>query len=315
MPIFFLPNKLIASESGFLIKLTMRCDHMIRSKTVRYLLIIRLCILCLTIVTVQKSTRGDVSPSGKQTFKTNRSTKTQKAIKTEENTAPEPPETNQEKPLIISEFVLGVGDEVELSVYRHDDLSKKVRIPPDGINTFPLIGEIPTRGISIHQLRKNIKESLSVYVVDPQVSLEITSFKGQKIFILGEVNMPGAYQIDTPTTVIEAIARAGGYTLDGKYSSVVLIRGGPEKPELKKLDLKKTFVKGDLSQNVYLKSGDVVYVPRTFISNVDRFFKHFENIIKPFVWTEQGIVLGDRIDSEVFNSARSAPTNIVITPP
>lgn len=227
---------------------------------------------------------------------------------------PTHPET--EKDVVVSEFILGVGDEVELTVYRHDDLHKKVRIPPDGTNTFPLIGEIQTKGVSIHQLRRKIKESLSNYIVDPQVSLEITSFKGQKIFILGEVNNPGAYQIDTPTTIIEAIAKAGGYTLDGKYNSIVLIRGGPEKPELKRLDLKKAFATGDLSQNVFLKNGDVVYVPRTFISNVDRFFKHFENIVRPLVWTEQGIVLGDRIDAEVFKQTRtSPPTNIVISPP
>lgn len=237
---------------------------------------------------------------------------TQKSAKDEVD--PTPPET--EKDVVVSEFILGVGDEVELTVYRHDDLHKKVRIPPDGTNTFPLIGEIQTKGVSIHQLRRKIKESLSNYIVDPQVSLEITSFKGQKIFILGEVNNPGAYQIDTPTTIIEAIAKAGGYTLDGKYNSIVLIRGGPEKPELKRLDLKKTFATGDLSQNVFLKNGDVVYVPRTFISNVDRFFKHFENIVRPLVWTEQGIVLGDRIDAEVFKQTRTSPqTNIVISPP
>ncbi len=223
--------------------------------------------------------------------------------------------TSQEKEIVVSEFILGAGDEVEVSVYRHDDLNKKVRIPPDGISTFPLIGEIQTKGTSIHQLRKKIKESLSVYLVDPQVSLEISSYKGQKIFILGEVNNPGVYQIDTPTTIIEAIAKAGGYTLDGKYSSVVLVRGGPEKPDLKRLDLKKTFTTGDISQNVFLKSGDVVYVPRTFIANVDRFFKHFENIVRPLVWTQQGIILGDRIDAEVFNKQRSAPTQIVVSPP
>jgi len=240
----------------------------------------------------------------------------QKPTVTKENVGTEPSDINQEKAVVVSEFILGVGDEVELAVYRHDDLNKKVRIPPDGTNTFPLIGEIKTNGTSIHQLREKIKESLSVYLVDPQVSLEITSFKGQKIFILGEVHNPGVYQIDTPTTIIEAIAKAGGYTLDGKYNSVVLIRGGPEKPALKRLDLKKTFTTGDLSQNVLLKSGDVVYVPRTFISNVDRFFKHFENIVRPLVWTEQGIVLGDRIDEEVFHGRRDVSrTPIVISPP
>ena len=240
----------------------------------------------------------------------------QKTTEIKENTLPESAETTQEKEVVVSEFILGVGDEVELTVYRHDDLNKKVRIPPDGINTFPLIGEIRTNGTSIHQLRGKIKDSLSVYLVEPQVSLEITSYKGQKIFILGEVNNPGVYQIDTPTTIIEAIAKAGGYTLDGKYTSVVLIRGRPEKPELKRLDLKKTFTIGDLSQNVFLKSGDVVYVPRTFISNVDRFFKHFENILRPLVWTEQGIVLGDRIDEEVFHGRIDVSrTPIVISPP
>ncbi|CAG1771678.1 partial Polysialic acid transport protein KpsD, partial [uncultured bacterium] len=224
--------------------------------------------------------------------------------------------TSQEKELVVSEFILGVGDEIELTVYRHDDLNKKVRIPPDGTNTFPLIGKIQTKGTSIHQLQGKIKESLSTYLVDPQISLEVSSFKGQKIFILGEVHSPGVYQLETPTSIIEAIAKAGGYTLDGKYSSVVLIRNGNEKPELKRLDLKRAFASGDLSQNVFVKSGDVVYVPRTFISDVDRFFKHFENIIRPLVIMEQGILLGKRIDEEVFSGQQTVGrTQIVITPP
>ncbi|TVM04325.1 MAG: hypothetical protein CV087_00060 [Candidatus Brocadia sp. WS118] len=239
----------------------------------------------------------------------------QKTTDIKENTLSESAETAQEKEVVVSEFILGVGDEVELTVYRHDDLNKKVRIPPDGINTFPLIGAMQTKGTSIHNLRGKIKDALSVYLVDPQVNLEITSFRSQKIFILGEVHMPGVYQIDTPTTIIEAIAKAGGYTLDGKYSSVMLIRNGQEKPELKRLDLKKTFATGDLSRNIFLKSGDVVYVPRTFIADVDRFFLHFEHIVRPLAWTEQGILLGDRIDAEVFGGARSAPTQIVVTPP
>lgn len=269
---------------------------MIQYKTHRYQLIKRAIFVCLLFFTA-------VSCAA-----------THKPAKEEVNA--KPAETETEKDLVVSEFILGVGDEVELRVYRHDDLNKKVRIPPDGINTFPLIGEIPTKGMSIHQLREKIKESLSVYLVDPQISLEITSFKGQKIFILGEVYNPGVYQIDTPTTIIEAIAKAGGYTLDGKYNSVVLIRGNIEKPELKRLDLKKTFATGDLFQNVFLKSGDIVYVPRTFISNVDRFFKHFENIVRPLVIMEQGILLGKRIDEEVFSGQQPVQrTQIVITPP
>lgn len=241
---------------------------------------------------------------------------TQKPAETRETPEADASVTSQEKELVVSEFILGVGDEIELTVYRHDDLNKKARIPSGGFNTFPLIGKIQTNGVSIHQLQEKITEALSGYLVDPQISLEVSSFKGHKIFILGEVNNPGVYQIDTPTTIIEAIAKAGGYTLDGKYSSVVLVRGGPEKSYLKRLDLKKTFAQGDLSQNVLLKTGDVVYVPRTFISDVDRFFKHLENIVRPLMYMEQGILLGKRIDVEVFSGQRTLQqTQIVITPP
>src|SRR3990170_2685463 len=62
------------------------------------------------------------------------------------------------KEIVLSEFILGVGDEVEITVYRHDDLNKKIRIPPEGKNTLPLIGEIQTKGVSIHQLVKKIKK-------------------------------------------------------------------------------------------------------------------------------------------------------------
>ena len=62
----------------------------------------------------------------------------QKTTEIKENTLSESAETTPEKEIVVSEFILGVGDEVELTVYRHDDLNKKVRIPPDGANTFPL---------------------------------------------------------------------------------------------------------------------------------------------------------------------------------
>jgi polysaccharide export outer membrane protein len=221
------------------------------------------------------------------------------------------------KEIVLSEFILGVGDEVEITVYRHDDLNKKIRIPPAGKNTLPLIGEIQTKGVSIHQLSKKIKESYDVYIENPQVTVEIASYKGQKIFVLGEVNNPGVYQFDPPTTVLEAVAKAGGFTLDGKDNSVVLIRGGASNPEIKKLDLESALDKGEVSQNMCLQTGDVVFVPRTFIANVDRFFSHFEKIIRPILFMEQAIIVAPRVE-DVFQGERAGASErvpIVITPP
>ncbi|MCF6158427.1 MAG: polysaccharide export protein [wastewater metagenome] len=250
----------------------------------------------------------------KRGFRNHGSAIIKKSTEVKDNTDGELSDTvDAEEKVVISEFILGVGDEIEVTVYRHSDLNKKVRVLPDGVNSFPLIGEIRTEGLSIHQLREKIKEAYSTYLVSPQISIEVTLFKGQKIFILGEVRNPGVYRIDPPMTIYEAISMAGGFTMDGKDTSVLLIRGGLENPEVNayNLDFDNARKKGKLSRNVVLQRGDVVYVPRTFIANVDRFFKHFENIVRPLVYLEQGVVLADRIE-EIFSGKEGAP--IIVQP-
>ncbi|MEK6636311.1 MAG: polysaccharide biosynthesis/export family protein [Planctomycetota bacterium] len=247
---------------------------------------------------------------------TSSDTTTQKLTK--DNTGAELSDSSKEKEVVISEFILGTGDEIEITVYRHDDLNRKIRVPPEGKNTLPLIGEIQTKGVSIHQLSEKIKEGYDVYIENPQVTVEIASYKGQKIFVLGEVNNPGVYQFDPPTTVLEAVSKAGGFTLDGKDNSVVLIRGGASNPEIKKLDLESALDKGEVSQNMCLQTGDVVFVPRTFIANVDRFFSHFEKIIRPILFMEQAIIVAPRVE-DVFQGesagASKSKVPIVISPP
>lgn len=262
----------------------------------------RIPIICLTLLTILSCAIINKPAKDDRVSKPSDTT-TQKSTK--DNTGAELSDSSKEKEVVISEFILGTGDEIEITVYRHDDLNRRIRVPPEGKNTLPLIGEIQTKGVSVYQINEKIKEELSNYLVNPEVSVEVTSFKGQKIFVLGEVHRPGVYQIDPPTTVLEAISNAGGFNLDGKSSSVLLIRGGPEKPEVKTLDLKKTLEKGKVSQNILLQTGDVVYVPRTFIAQVDRFFQHFENIIRPIVWSEQGIILAPRVE-DVFQGESAA---------
>ena len=262
----------------------------------------RVSIICLTFLIIL-SCAIIKKPAKEDTVAKLSDTANQKVTK--DDTGAEPSDANKENKVVVSEFILGIGDEIEIKVYRHDDLNRRITIPPEGKNTLPLIGEIQTKGVSVYQINEKIKEALSNYLVNPEVSVEVTSFKGQKIFVLGEVNRPGVYQIDPPTTVLEAISNAGGFTLDGKGSSVLLIRGGPEKPDVRTLDLKKALEKGKVSQNILLQTGDVVYVPRTLIAHVDRFFQHFENIIRPIIWSEQGIVLAPRVE-DVFQGESSA---------
>jgi polysaccharide export outer membrane protein len=184
-------------------------------------------------------------------------------------------------PIVISEYILGFGDEVEISLYRHDEMTRKVRILPDGKIHYPLVGEVYAQGLNVNQLRDKLREGLLKYYVDPQVSVIVISLGSQKVFVLGEVKRPGVFQLDRPKTVVEAISEAEGFTLDAKPSYVLLIRGGPSnpKPHYQVLDINKVFKNIDMTQNVALHQGDIIYVPASEYANVERFFERLWTII------------------------------------
>lgn len=195
----------------------------------------------------------------------------------------------------VSEFILGPGDRVEIIVYRNDNLNRTVKIDTSGKIIYPLTGDIQASGLSIFQLRDKIRDGLSRYIVNPQVSIGVTSVQSQKIIVLGEVKNPGFFQAETSMTILDAISQAGGVTSYGKQKSVLVIRGGMKKPELMRVDLEKALEKGDLTQNIMLQRGDIVYVPRTAIANVERFFGHISALISPIVTMESGYFIGQQI--------------------
>jgi len=214
----------------------------------------------------------------------------------------------------ISEFILGVGDTIEISVYRQDDLQRTVRIGHSGIITLPLIGDVQASGKDIFKLREEIKERLSKYLIDPQVIVNVTTVQSQKIIVLGEVNSPGIFTLEYDINVVEAISRAGGMTNDAKLNNVLLIRREQGKPTAISLNLKKAFKEGDTSQNVQLVNGDIIYLPAVTIANVSRFFTHISQIISPFVSLESGIVLWPQVKDvlqgkETRDVPLSIPTN------
>ena len=193
------------------------------------------------------------------------------------------------------EFILGPGDNLEISVYRHSDLNKTVRIDPSGIIMYPLAGDVKVAGLTPFQLRDELKQRLSEYIVNPQISINVVSMGSQKIIVLGQVNNPGFFQADALPTALEAIAQAGGFATDSEKKNVLLIRGTLDKPNLMLLDMEKAIAKGDLSHNVALRRGDILYVPATEISDLDRFFSHLSGIISPFIAGETFYLLGDKI--------------------
>lgn len=197
----------------------------------------------------------------------------------------------------LSKFILGPGDELEIMVYRSNDLTREVRIGPSGKIMYPLAGDIYAAGLGLFELRDKIRDGLGEYIVDPQVTIRILSIQSQKIIVLGEVRNPGFFLAETSMSVLEAVSRAGGFNDSAKRKSVLLIRGGMKNPELRVLDLAKALEVGDLEQNVLLKGGDIVYIPKTRIANVSTFFSYLSDIISPIVSLESAYYLGQRIES------------------
>ncbi len=174
-------------------------------------------------------------------------------------------------------YIIGPGDTLEINVWRHPDLTTQVTVRPDGKISFPLIDEISVSNISPGALKNDIAKRLSTIIQEPQVTVNVLSFQSKKFFVLGEVNNPGLYPFAGGEGVLDGIAKAGGYKQDtAALKSVILIRRGyGSKPETLRLNIYNLITKGDITQDVKLDTADVIFVPKSFIANVNTFVDQF----------------------------------------
>ena len=192
---------------------------------------------------------------------------------------------------MASEFVLGVGDALDITIYRNDDLKTASKINPSGRIMFPLIGEVQAAGKTLSALRDELQMRFSKYLVDPQITISVSSMQSQRVLVLGEIRNPGAISLDSDLTVMDAMAKAGGWTQDANLSNVFLLRNVSGKVESRSLDMNALIRGGELSNNYPLQRNDVVYVPTKKVADVARFMSYITAILSPVVMIESGIVL------------------------
>ncbi|NJO38496.1 MAG: polysaccharide export protein, partial [Rhizobiales bacterium] len=138
---------------------------------------------------------------------------------------PEPPIAGDSTDAVAG-YLLGPGDQVRVTVFRHEDLSGEFQLDGEGFFALPLVGEIQGGGRTVRDLESSIEDSFrdGGYLVNPQVSLEVLNYR--PFYILGEVNQPGSYPYVNGMTVINAVALAGGYTYRASQGSITVQRGG-----------------------------------------------------------------------------------------
>jgi polysaccharide export outer membrane protein len=165
-------------------------------------------------------------------------------------------------PLDNSEnYVFGRGDVLEVFVWNNKELSRQVMVRPDGKISLPLVQDLHAEGLTAIQLRDQITWRLQQYVKNPTVTVIVREINSYKINILGKVNRPGLYQINTRTTLMEAISLAGGFTEWAKRKKITVITNRGGKKTKLRINYKMIETGKDPSQNIHLSRGDTIIVP------------------------------------------------------
>ncbi len=162
---------------------------------------------------------------------------------------------------IVPGYVLGPEDVVMISVWKDEHLTKEVVVRPDGMVSFPLIGDVQAEGRVVEDLRAEIAKRLARFIPNPSVSVAVTKLLSYKIYVLGRVNKPGEYMVGHQTDVLQALSLAGGLTPFAAENDIKVIRrhhGEQRVFEFRYGDARKG---KDLTQNILLQRGDVVMVP------------------------------------------------------
>jgi len=163
-------------------------------------------------------------------------------------------------------FVLGPEDVIEVVVWRTPDLSRQVVIRPDGKISLPLIGDVPSNGMTADQLARDIVERLKAYKENPSVSVNVVEVNSYYVFVVGEVITPGKLTFKTYTTILQGLALAGGFTQFASRNDIQVIRNVTNaEGKIKELRIPLRYddlisEEGSL-YNLTLKTGDTIIVP------------------------------------------------------
>ncbi len=177
-------------------------------------------------------------------------------------------------------YVMQVGDEIEIKFYYESELNERVTIRPDGKISLQLIDDVKAVGHTTSELDKILTEKYENKLKNPEIAVIVKTFSAQKIYIGGEVALPQLINLQGKLTALQAIYMAGGFKESGKLSDVLVLRNpGSDKSEILKIDFNK-IIKNE-APDINLKPYDIVFIPKTFIAQADKFVDQYINQIIP----------------------------------
>ena len=172
------------------------------------------------------------------------------------------PSGSEPPPVVVEgSYHLGPEDMIKISVWKDEHLTQEVVVRPDGMISFPLVGDIPAAGRTIEDVRLELVKRLNKFVPNPHVSVLATKILSYKIYVIGRVNKSGEFLVGHYTDVLQALSLAGGLTPFASENDIRImrrIRGEQLVFQFRYGDVRKG---KELDQNIILERGDVVVVP------------------------------------------------------
>ncbi len=191
-------------------------------------------------------------------------------------------EVATELPPQVDEYRIGPNDILNITVLEHEEFSSArdfnrgivgTIVKKDGNIYLPIIGPIPVTGYTVEEIHGILQEHIGAYVKEPHLTVDVLQYESQKYYVLGEVKAPGVFPVDGDTTLLEAIGLAKGVLPEGNLERAYVVRNKTLLP----INLADILLRGDMSRNIYLKSGDLIYIP----SSEDQKVYVFGEVKKP----------------------------------
>jgi len=163
-------------------------------------------------------------------------------------------------------FLLGPEDELEITVWGNKDLTRLTSVRPDGLISFPIIGDVQAAGLTADALAQRIADRLKQYIANPAVSVSVKELNSYSVYVLGEVSKPGKFQLKSYITVLQAISMAGGFTEWAKKNRLQVVRAtqnGDHRRQEVHIPIRYDDLVSGRGEpgNIVLHPGDTVVVP------------------------------------------------------
>lgn len=167
------------------------------------------------------------------------------------------------------------GDEVEITIFSAPELSRSATIGPDGRLALPLIGAVRAADLTAEELHDILVSAYSAHLRMPELTVTPRTYASRQVFVGGEVARPGIYEMPANIDAFQAVALAGGFLPSAHRSDVLVLSRAGGETSVTEIDLSMRAVRSGLPNAQALQRYDVVYVPRSRISQVNLFMQQY----------------------------------------